>query len=613
MNYINQGKVVIIFLLMSIPVAGLAQENFEALYNLLKAKIEKEEAEPRWPDINQVEAYVKWMGIKAADRDNARAISLRANQAGNPYWEQKFINLALDAQHSGELSIWQGVLKLMRGYWQNRRESWSHCVYVSGPNVGQTLYNSAVANGFSTEDIVERARCLMRQATNDLEANWLYTNHESFLGHYDSDGFQVMPEGDWDADCMRRGEFTTTSQGEPLMPADKAMEWIQEVRVICEFYHLNLEFEDATDLMVQYLKEKEVLCLKPPHEGHQWYIDLAKQYELDKAKEHMDGFYATIKGKVEIEKNGIRKPVADAEVEFEAPKDQKVWTAKTDNSGNYKIEGVILHKNCGPFILTARGDGCFKLLDVPGPLEEPDKSFELEKNLLLECGVEGYSGRITVVKSWNYTEGDGKSSSQYIGSQTVSFSGTFKPIPQMEGMEGQPIKIFGPDKVSGTWKHNEDRYCSGDCDCPGLVYQEFGSGDVPLQTLQGLIIITNVFPTDEKVVADQLGQFGMVNWYDIATPTENVPTQNRSKHYVKDVGCIWDNSTSTTNLTGSDARFKIKDINRLQGKVTWNSSRESTGVSITDLTEAIYDQKPFDPEQDGTDYTYTVTWNLKAF
>jgi len=33
-------------------------------------------------------------------------------------------------------------------------------------------------------------------------------------------------------------------------------------------------------------------------------------------------------------------------------------------------------------------------------------------------------------------------------------------------------------------------------------------------------------------------------------------------------------------------------------------------VSVTNLTEAVYDQKPFDPEQDGSDFTYTITWNL---
>jgi len=189
----------------------------------------------------------------------------------------------------------------------------------------------------------------------------------------------------------------------------------------------------------------------------------------------------------------------------------------------------------------------------------------------------------------------------------------FKPIPQMEGMEGQPITIFGPDKVSGTWSHNEEQYCSGDCSCSGLDYQESGSGDFPVKSLQGLILITNLFPTDNKVVADRLGQFGLENWYDIATPPENVPTQRRIKSYTKDAGCQWSNSHSTTNLTESYARFKLKDINHLEGNVSWSSSMETTGVSITDMTEAIYDQKPFDPEKDGTEYSYRMTWSLKVY
>ncbi len=235
----------------------------------------------------------------------------------------------------------------------------------------------------------------------------------------------------------------------------------------------------------------------------------------------------------------------------------------------------------------------------------------LDQHFPIFCGF--YSGSISVTKTWDYTKDDGNSSTKYVGKQTVTFTGIFNPIPQMEGMEGQPIKIYGPHKVSGSWSHNEDRYCSGDCDCPGLNYQEYGTGEFPDKTLkEGLIIITNVFPTDIKDVADQLGQFGLVNWYDVATPTENVPTQTRYRHYIKDVGCVWGNSTSSTNLTGADVRFKLKDISNLSGSVSWSSSMGTTGISATDMTEAIYEQKPFEPEQDGTDYHYTITWNLKA-
>ena len=126
---------------------------------------------------------------------------------------------------------------------------------------------------------------------------------------------------------------------------------------------------------------------------------------------------------------------------------------------------------------------------------------------------------------------------------------------------------------------------------------------MPSETMDGLVIITNVWPTDEKKVADQLAQFGMENWYDITTPTENVQTENRTKSYTRDGGCQWHNSSSTTNLIGADVRFKLTDIMHLKGSVSWSSSRGTTVISATDMTEAIYDQKPFDPEKNGTDYT----------
>jgi hypothetical protein len=241
---------------------------------------------------------------------------------------------------------------------------------------------------------------------------------------------------------------------------------------------------------------------------------------------------------------------------------------------------------------------------------QPDELI-VDQHFPIFCGF--YQGTITIEKKWDFTEDYGKSSTRNVGRQIVSFNGIFKPIPQMEEMEGQPITIFGPHNVEGTWSYNEDRYCSGDCDCQGLYYQEYGSGNVSRESLQGLIIITNIFPVENKLVDARLDQFGLENWYDIATPTENVSTLCRTKHYVKDAGCQWSSSTSSTNLTGSDTRFKLKDINHLKGNISWSSSKETTGISITDLTEAIYEQKPFDPEQDGTDYHYTVTWNLKAY
>jgi len=397
MNSITR-YLIIITLLTVFSLSSFAQEDYEAAYNRLKAKIESELRQPPASN-NDLNLYLSWMVIKAKDRDECEKLSYKAGREGNPYWERKFFDLSDEADNSGEDTKTDAMFKLMRlDDRSGNPGGYQQACYAAGPNVGERIYTTAIDNGYITDDIRERARCMMRYATNDLEANWLYSNHESFLGHYDPDGLQVMPEGDWSITCMRRGEFTTTSQGDPLPPADNAMKMVQPVRDICKFYGLDPEFNDATDLMVQYLKEKKVLCLMP-EEGHQWYMDLAQQYELDRAKEYMEGFYATIKGKIEKNKDGEIKPVPNAEVKFLAPDDNRTWTTNSDQDGYYRIEGVILHKSCSPFILSAEGEGCDKEEEVQGPLEEPDKNYELERNLVLDCEESGFSGTISMYET----------------------------------------------------------------------------------------------------------------------------------------------------------------------------------------------------------------------
>jgi hypothetical protein len=130
-------------------------------------------------------------------------------------------------------------------------------------------------------------------------------------------------------------------------------------------------------------------------------------------------------------------------------------------------------------------------------------------------------------------------------------------------------------------------------------------------TLNGIMIMTYSFPTGQKEVADQLAQFGLVNWYDISTPGEGVVTEEKSKDEINKE-CVWTTRTTTENLTGADIRFKLEDIGNLKGSVSWSSSRgKGVDVSITNMPDALEGQKPFDPEQDGTDFRYTVSWNLK--
>lgn len=235
----------------------------------------------------------------------------------------------------------------------------------------------------------------------------------------------------------------------------------------------------------------------------------------------------------------------------------------------------------------------------------------VDQHFPISCGF--YKGTITVAMQWNYTIDNGNSTSKHVGSQTVTYDGIFQPVPQMKEMEGQPIRIFSKGTVTGSWQYQEKRYCEGDCDCSGLVYEEQGSGSVDPMSLDGLTIITNAWPTDDRVVADQLRQFGMENWYDISTPPSGGKTNTRLKTRNEENQCVWNDGHSEINIVESQVRFKLESLEKLVGKKSWSSSKGSTAVSITNLNEAVYDQKPFDPEQDGSDYTYTIEWNLEAF
>lgn len=238
-------------------------------------------------------------------------------------------------------------------------------------------------------------------------------------------------------------------------------------------------------------------------------------------------------------------------------------------------------------------------------------SLIVDQHFPIFCGF--YKGSITVTKSWNYKKENDNYTSTFVGSQSVSFNGIFKPKKGTEEMKDQPIRIYEVANVTSQWKYNEDITCQGaGCSCPGLSSQEYGSGSLPDLTLTGLMIITNSFPTDNKVVADQLAQFGLQNWYDIVTPPDNVPTQTRVKHEI-DNNCVWITSQTSAYLVGSDIRYKLTDIGHLSGSAEWNSSKgKTTDLSVTNMTEAIYDQKPFDPEKDGNEYHYSIKWNLKA-
>jgi polyhydroxyalkanoate synthesis regulator phasin len=157
--------------------------------------------------------------------------------------------------------------------------------------------------------------------------------------------------------------------------------------------------------MEEYLKHKKVLCLLPAGRGHGFFLELAEKYRLDKAKEHIEGFYATLKGKVEVEEEGKRKPASGAKVTVTDSKDDRTWEATADKDGKYKLEKVILHKSCSPFQIEGKHEGDSVDDSYQGPLEQPDKSKEHEKNLLIQPAA--WEG--TIAYRWKTTAQKGQS------------------------------------------------------------------------------------------------------------------------------------------------------------------------------------------------------------
>ncbi len=378
-----------------IPSISGVTEDWQKEYDQLKAKIEREELEPRASPKN-INEYERWMRIKAADRKKATELAGKAQLSGNPYWQNKFLDLKELAQDSGNSTLWTGGYVLMRVKTKGASrggDSWKDAVFKAGSDVGQKLFSWAAQYEFDKEIIRDYARCLMRFANGDVEEGnmGLYEGRRSEIGHLDQEGVLVPPNRDFDVTCERRNEFTAVEEGEPRENADTAMEWVDEIREQCKWYKLQGEYDDSTDLMEEYLQEKKVLCDLPKDKGHYFFLKLAEKFELPKAEEHIDGFYATIYGKVELETWEGSEPARGAKVTIRSPKDKdapknrREWTTTTDEDGKYKMKGVILHKDCSPFEITAEHRNCEEKTKYVGPLEAPDSSYEYKKDLLIFC------------------------------------------------------------------------------------------------------------------------------------------------------------------------------------------------------------------------------------
>lgn len=378
-NHAGVWFYIFVFLLLVFPLQAV---DWQGEYNRLKAKIEREEDQPTsggWAS-KQVEEYVRWLGIKAQDRNNANGLAAQAQAAGNPYWEKQFMDLQEMAQQSGDLTLWKGCQILMKARSKSSGmagDSWIDAVFKAGPAIGERLFQAAVTNGFDKEIVRDAAACLMRFANNDLD----HGTYGLYLGRE-----RMGPAtGNFNVDCEPLSFFNQMEkEGEPLQPADRGMGWVQQVRDICTFYSLGAEYDEATEMMEQYLQHKQVLCVLPEGRGHSFYLALAEQYKLPKAKAHIGGFYAFVLGKVEVDRGEGPRPARGATVKVTDPHDQKMWSATAGSGGSYEMKKVILHKKCSPFHIVAEFEGEKKEEDFEGPLDEPDPAHRFEKNFLFK-------------------------------------------------------------------------------------------------------------------------------------------------------------------------------------------------------------------------------------
>lgn len=374
----------------------MGQQNWEAEYNrwskIINERFDEPKEEPKYKD-----PYIKWMSIKAQDRDAVKKIyeDIKNSQFDNPYWENKFKDLLDKAQQSGDATSTSAA---MRGLRSDDAYMWNILIRIVKDDA-RPLFLMASKCQFVTGPIVEKAKCMIRMALGDVECSdygpALYVDRSAVFARMDGKGLETIPKEDFDVACESRSKFTVTSKGQPspFLTPEKGFEFVDMIRQECSWWGFGNDEQDATNLMEEYYKD--VMCKDPSKQppdpkSHKGYHQLAEQYRLNQAIEYNDGFYGTIEGKVELEIGQGRKPAAGAKVKVKAPKaPQEEWSATSDEDGHYEISNVLLHKDCSPFEISAEHQGDRTEKQFSGPLEKPDPSYTHNEDLVIETGWEG--------------------------------------------------------------------------------------------------------------------------------------------------------------------------------------------------------------------------------
>jgi hypothetical protein len=351
----------------------------QAEYDRLKAKIEAEDKKPSSSE--GFEAYIHWLGVKAADRDLARDLASKYAMEGNPYWEKRFLNLVNEAQESGEGTLWkaEALYVELKGH----KNDWPEAVRKA-ELFGKRLFLKAVELSYDAEYIRERVRCLMRFALGAVEKSGHLSLYANRVTHCDGN-----LEGD--GSCLPRSVFFVVSKGTQLAPVDKGLSNVDKIRDVCEWFQLE-DYNDGTILMNKFLQD--FLCddYKNRDKNLQWYLSLARKYNLKESENYILGFYGTLYGKVEVQEGEQTREAPGARVQV--TDDTNTLKTEADGTGNYSVEKAPLHCKCPPVPISAEFEGDRVDTKYKSELKEPDPDKRQNKDLLIMGSGFAWTGSI---------------------------------------------------------------------------------------------------------------------------------------------------------------------------------------------------------------------------
>ena len=231
------------FSIFAVPLRSynLSDKDWAVEYNRLENRVSKNFDEPE--NLKDFELFIRWMGIKAKDRDEVKALLEEVNRLSyiNPddkdleQWTQKFFNLQGQAQASGISTVNGACMMFMRLRSPQfpKIANWEEIIWRL-QKYGRVIYTKAQETDFVSPKIKGYAKCLINFSIRDVEGDpygfGVYRDREGLFGNMDEEGVINIPDRDFDTDCERRGEFTLTSKGEPAQSTDIGLDWIEKVR-----------------------------------------------------------------------------------------------------------------------------------------------------------------------------------------------------------------------------------------------------------------------------------------------------------------------------------------------------------------------------------------------